>query len=204
MNCRVFFVCVISATLLLLVSATASAQTVQGVITGTVTDPSGAVVPNARVTITNIGTGITQTTTTSTTGLYRFSLVPPGDYTASVTAAQFAEYKVGGIHVDASGTVPLNIKLELQTAQVTVEVSQLAPLVQTANSELNFNIDRQSLENIPLLSRNVYDLAFAAPQVTQGMNFNAASGGARESGTQYLLNGADNNDNFSEGGINVT
>jgi hypothetical protein len=204
MNCRVFFVCVISATLLLLVSATASAQTVQGVITGTVTDPSGAVVPNARVTITNIGTGITQTTTTSTTGLYRFSLVPPGDYTASVTAAQFAEYKVGGIHVDASGTVPLNIKLELQTAQVTVEVSQLAPLVQTANSELNFNIDRQSLENIPLLSRNVYDLAFAAPQVTQGMNFNAASGGARESGTQYLLNGADNNDNFSEGGFNVT
>jgi hypothetical protein len=52
---------------------------------------------------------------------------------------------------------------------------------------------------MPLLTRNVFDLAFMAPAVTQGMNFNAASGGARESGTTNMLNGADNNDNFSEG-----
>jgi hypothetical protein len=56
---------------------------------------------------------------------------------------------------------------------------------------------------MPLLTRNVFDLAFAAPSVSQGMNFNAASGGSRESGTTYMLNGADNNDNFSEGGVNI-
>ena len=57
---------------------------------------------------------------------------------------------------------------------------------------------------MPLLTRNVFDLAFAAPAVTQGMNFGAASGGSRESGTTYMLNGADNNDNFGEGSVNVT
>src|SRR6266852_5108745 len=76
------------------------AQTVQGVITGTITDPSGASVPNATVTITNSGTGASQTTTTSSDGSYRFSLVPPGQYVIHVKAASFAEVKAGGVVVE--------------------------------------------------------------------------------------------------------
>jgi len=76
-------------------------------------------------------------------------------------------------------------------------------LVQTATSELATTINGAFITQIPLLSRNVFDLAFMAPTVTQGMDLRPASGGARQSGTAYLLNGADNNDNFSEGTPNL-
>src|SRR4029077_7317332 len=82
-------------------------------------------------------------------------------------------------------------------------VTEQETMVQTATSDLTTSINQRTIESMPLLSRNVFDLAFAAPSVTQGMNFQATSGGARESGTTYMLNGADNNDNFSEGGVNT-
>src|SRR2546422_357899 len=90
-----------------------SGQTVQGVITGTITDPSGASVPNATVTITNSGTNVSQTTTTASDGSYRFPLVPPGAYIVNIKATSFAEFRATGIVVQASQTVPLSVKLEL-------------------------------------------------------------------------------------------
>jgi hypothetical protein len=179
-------------------------QTVQGVITGTITDPSGASVPNATVTITNAGTGLSQTATTGTDGSYRFSLVPPGNYVIDVKAPSFAQVKASGIVVEASQTVPFSIKLELAKGQEIIEVTEQTPLVQTATSDLALQIDRTTIENAPLVDRDVFSsLPFLAPQVSPGMNLNPASGGARESGTAYLLNGADDNDNFSEGAVNI-
>jgi hypothetical protein len=193
-----------AAFFLLLVSQPAWPQTVQGVITGTVTDPSGGVVPDASVTITNTGTGISQTTKTGSDGSYRFSLVPPGTYTVDVKAANFAEVKASGIVVQASQTVPFDIRLELARAAATIEVTGTAPLVQTATSDLAVQIDRTTIENAPLVNRDIFaTLPFLAPQVTPGLDLAPTSGGARESGTSYLLNGGDNNDNFSEGGINI-
>jgi hypothetical protein len=180
------------------------AQTVQGVITGTITDPSGASVPNATITITNAGTGISQTTTTSSDGSYRFSLVPPGEYIVDVKATSFAEFRASGIVVQASQTVPLSVKLELAKGKEIIEVTEQTPLVQTANANLSTIVDRTTIENASLVNRDVFaTLPFLAPQVTPGLNLNPTSGGARESGTSYLLNGGDNNDNFSEGGINI-
>src|ERR1700746_594034 len=77
-KCQAYFLLMVFA-VLCLASGTLG-QTVQGVITGTITDPSGASVPNATVTITNAGTSISQSTTTGSDGSYRFSLVPPGNY----------------------------------------------------------------------------------------------------------------------------
>ena len=94
--------------------------------------------------------------------------------------------------------------MSVATASATIEVSAQETMVQTATSDLSTTINQQLISSMPLLTRNVFDLAFAAPGVTQGMNFNAAAGGARESGTTYMLNGADNNDNFSEGSYNIT
>jgi hypothetical protein len=179
-------------------------QTVQGVITGTITDPSGASVPNATVTITNTGTGSTQSATTGADGSYRFSLVPPGSYVIDVKAPSFAQVKASGIVVEASQTVPFSIKLELAKGQEIIEVTEQVPLVQTATSDLALQIDRTTIENAPLVDRDVFSsLPFLAPQVSPGLNLNPASGGARESGTAYLLNGADDNDNFSEGAVNI-
>jgi len=96
----------------LLFAATAlglRAQTVQGVITGTVSDQSGAVVPNAVVMMTNEGTNISETRTTGSNGLYRCPLVPPGTYTVTVTASGFAKNVTKGVVVEASKAVPWDI-----------------------------------------------------------------------------------------------
>jgi hypothetical protein len=180
------------------------AQTVQGVVTGTIFDGTGAAVPKANITLTNVGTSIGQNAISGGDGSYRFSLVPPGMYKLSVKAQGFNEKQITEIKVDPSETVPVNVTLAVSSATTTVEVEASANFVQTANSDLSTTINERTIESLPLLTRNVFDLAFAAPAVTQGMNFNAAAGGARESGTTNMLNGADNNDNFSEGSWNVT
>ncbi len=186
------------------ITGVASAQTVQGVVTGTITDTSGAVLPNVSVTLTNDATGIVQTETTLNDGVYRFALVPPGVYTLSAKSGGFTEHIIKGIKVDASKTIPVNATLTVATASTTVEVSAQENIVQTESFDLATTVNLKALENAPLITRNVYDLAFLAPSVTQGMNGNAASGGARESGTAFLLNGADNNNNFNEGSFNIT
>jgi hypothetical protein len=201
-KCLAYFLLTVFA-VLYLASGTIG-QTVQGVIAGTVTDPSGGTVPNATVTITNTGTGVSQSETTGSDGSFRFSLVPPGSYIIDITAASFAEVRASGIVVQASQLVPFNVKLELAKGKEVIEVMEHAPLVQTATSDLGIQIDRVTIENAPLVDRDVFStLPFLAPQVQPGLNMNPASGGARESGTAYLLNGADDNDNFSEGAINV-
>src|SRR5579872_3067782 len=189
--------------LLLACASSTDAQTVQGVVVGTVFDASGAVLAGADVTLTNVGTNIAQATKTSNDGGYRFSLVPPGMYKLTVKASGFTEKQITDIKVDPSETVPMNVTLAVATASTAVDVEASALLVQTATSDLSTTVNQNTIESIPLLTRNVFDLAFAAPAVTQGMNFNAAAGGARESGTTNMLNGADNNDNFSEGSYNI-
>jgi len=179
-------------------------QTVQGVITGTITDPSGALVPGATVTITNQGTDASQSATTGSDGSYRFPLVPPGTYTIDVKAASFAELRAPGIVVEANQTVPFSVKLEIAKGTAVVEVIGVSPLVQTATSDLSLQIDRAVIENASLPDRDILAvLPFIAPQASRGLDGNPTVGGARESGTSYLLNGADNNDNFSEGSINI-
>src|SRR5437899_6084086 len=198
------FLVLFAAFLVLAASGVAWSQTVQGVITGTITDPTGAVVPGATVTITNVGTNASQSATTGSDGSYRFPLVPSGAYTIEVKAANFAVVRASGIVVEASQTIPFSVKLELAKASQVIEVTSQAPLVQTATSDLATQIDRTTIENAPLADRDVFStLPFLAPQVSPGLNMNPTSGGARESGTAYLLNGGDDNDNFSEGAINI-
>ncbi len=192
------------AILILATSNVAWSQTVQGVITGTVTDQTGAVVPNVPVTITNVGTNTSESTVTGSDGSYRFSLVPPGKYTVDVKAPNFAEVRASGIVVEGSQTVTFNVKLELAKASEVIEVTENTALVQTATSELSTQIDRTTILNAPLADRDVLaTLPFLAPQVAPGIDMSPTSGGARESGTSYLLNGGDDNDNFSEGAINI-
>jgi hypothetical protein len=188
----------------LLSAGSLSAQTVQGVVTGTIFDKSGGVVPGVKITLTNEGTNVTQETASGKTGEYQFSLVPPGTYTLSVTANDFAVMKFHGIVVEASQTVPQNITLEVASGHQTIEVNSQGSIVQTSSSDLDTTVNTRTIEYTPLLTRNVFDLAFLAPQMSPGMDFTPTSGGARESGTEYLLNGADNNDNSNEGAYNIT
>jgi hypothetical protein len=200
---RPFMVAVYCALLALAFTGGAEAQTVQGVVTGTVTDVSGAVIPSADLTLTNDGTLVEQHEKSLTAGEYRFGLVPPGTYMLTTKAQGFTTKEIKNIIVDASTSVAVNVTMSVATSQTVVEVTSQESIVQTASSDLSTTIDQRFIESMPLLTRNVFDLTFAAPAVSQGMNFNAASGGARESGTTNILNGADNNDNFSEGSYNI-
>jgi len=196
---------ILLAALLVLASGGAvCSQTVQGVITGTIMDPTGAVVPNATVTIINVGTNMSQTTTTGPDGSYRFPLVPPGTYTVDVKAANFAEVKASGLVVEASQVVPFNVKLELAKASQVIEVTSQTPLVQTATSELGYQVDSSTIQHAALVDRDVFDvLPFMAPSVSPGLDMSPTSGGAREAGTSYMLNGSEDNNNFSAGAINI-
>lgn len=189
---------------LLLASASFLQAQVQGVVTGTVFDSTGAILPGASVTLTNTGTNVSQTAKTGADGAYRFPLVPPGTYNLEVKASGFNAKQITSIRVDPSQTVPANVTLEVATATTSVEVEAATTLVQTATSDVAQTVNQTAITTLPLLTRDVFNLAFAAPAATQGMNFMAAAGGARESGTTNMLNGADNNDNFSEGSFNVT
>ncbi|HEY3625758.1 MAG TPA: TonB-dependent receptor [Terracidiphilus sp.] len=182
----------------------ARAQTVNGVITGTITDPSGAVVPNAKVTITNTGTGLTQNTTTGAGGDYRFQLVPPGVYTVQLEASGFGTEKANNVVVQASQTVPFSVKLKVASQSQLIEVTGQAPLVQTESSDLNMQVDNTTIQNMALVDRDVFsELPFLAPQAMPGLDTTITAGGARESGTSYMLNGAEDNDNFGEGSANI-
>jgi carboxypeptidase family protein/TonB-dependent receptor-like protein len=197
-------VVLVAALLVLVCGGALWSQTVQGVITGTVTDPTGAVVPGATVTITNAGTNISQSTTTGSDGSYRFPLVPPGTYTVDVKAANFAEVRAAGVVVEASQVVPFSVKLELAKAQQVIEVTEQAPLVQTATSDLGYQVDSSTIQHAALVDRDVFDvLPFMAPTVSPGLDMSPTSGGAREAGTSYMLNGAEDNNNFSAGAINI-
>ena len=198
------FVFLVAAFLVLASGGAVWSQSVQGVITGTITDPTGAVVPNATVTITNVGTNASQSITTGGDGSYRFPLVPPGTYTMEIKAANFATVRASGIVVEASQTIPFNRQLELAKAQQVIEVTEQVALVQTATSDVSTQVDRETIEAAALPDRDVLQvLPFLAPQATRGLDGNPTVGGTRESGTSYLLNGGDNNDNFSEGAINI-
>src|SRR5205807_4764340 len=120
-----------------------------------------------------------------------------------VKAKGFNEKQIVDIRVEPSQIRPVNVTLAVASAATSIDVQAEENLVQTASSQLATTVDSKFITNIPLLSRNIFDLAFMAPSVTQGMDLRPASGGARQSGTAYLLNGADNNDNFSEGVANV-
>ncbi len=202
---RKCFVYLLFACLCTILPLGARAQSVNGVIAGTITDPSGAVVANAKITITNTGTGLSQNTTTGAQGEYRFPLVPPGTYSVRIEASGFGTEKAEGVIVEASQVVPFSVKLKVASAQQLIEVTGIAPLVQTESSDMTMQVDNTTIQNMALVDRDVFGtLPMLAPQASPGMDNMITAGGARESGTSYMLNGGEDNDNFSEGGVNIT
>ncbi len=100
--------------------------------------------------------------------------------------------------------MPFTVKLELAKASQVIEVTSQAPLVQTATSDLGFQIDSSTIQHAALVDRDVFDvLPFMAPSVSMGLDMTPTSGGAREAGTSYMLNGAEDNNNFSAGALNI-
>jgi hypothetical protein len=125
-----------------------SQSLISGDFTGTVTDPSGAVVPNALITLKNNGTGQTRNTTTNNNGSFRFSLLQPGSYTLSATARGFGKAETRA-NVNAGQATVAGVKLAVGSNSQTVEVTSAAPLVEADNADLSANFDENVVGNAP-------------------------------------------------------
>jgi outer membrane receptor protein involved in Fe transport len=144
---------------------------VSGDLTGTVTDPSGAVVAGATVNLKNEATGQTHTTTTNSNGNYRFSLLTPGTYTVSVNATGFSKSQTTAM-VNVGQASIADVKMSVGAASQTVEVTSVAPLIQTEGGDLSTNFDQNLIANAP---NGGGDLTYIA-QTAPGINMNTGLG----------------------------
>lgn len=150
----------------LCVSFVAFGQAGRGGVSGTVTDPSGAAVPGAQVVLLETVTGVTWHTTTSSAGLYSFVSLNPGVYQVTVSQAGFATTVRKLIGVDVDQVTEANVSLKIGTANESVTVSEAAPLVEASNSTVGSLITSATIDRVPLVARNIYDLV----QLSAGVN----------------------------------
>ena len=189
--------------LVVILAGLALAQVDTGTILGTVTDTTGGVVPGAKVTLTNEGTSLAQTTETRQDGTYIFTPVKIGAYSIEVQFSGFQKARRTGIQVNIQQQVVVDLSLVPGQLTETVEVEAVAPLLQTTNGSVGEVIDAHSINNLPLSGRNYNFLARLTAGVTQpqpeGRGLNAtgwfAANGTRPAQNNFLLDGIDNNSN---------
>ena len=139
-------------------------------LTGTITDPSGAAIPNVAVTLTNSDTGQSRTTTTSADGTYKFTLLPPGNYKAKFAASGFKTADVGSVTLNVTESPILDRQLEVgqQTEQVTVEAT--AETLQTSSSTLGTVVGGRTMTELPLANRNYTQIIGLSAGANGGVN----------------------------------
>ena len=183
-------------TLGMLISTLGWTQLYTGSVTGLVSDPSGAVVPNAQVRLVDEGKGFAFTATSDSGGRYVFRQVPNGAYKISVEAQGFRAETQSGVKVDVSQNVTVNFSLQVGATTQTVEISEAAPLLSTQDAVTGQTVDRKFINDLPLISRSVTDLAFLTPGITEvdtncmgctANNF--ISNGGRNATADMLLDG---------------
>lgn len=178
-------------------------------LSGVVTDPQGAVVPSASVTLRNVNTNIERTVTTNSEGRYTFSAVPPADYELSVTAQGFKKLQTSGLTLTVGQSAELDLSLEVALSGGDNEVTIVAgaELIETTRTSVATTIDRNRIENLPINGRNFLNFTLTSstivrdnspsigPAPTAGLN----AGGQRARSNNVSIDGADNNDNSVNG-----
>ena len=144
----------------------ASAQAGRGSVSGTITDPGGAVVPDAQVALLNGATGVTLHTITTSAGLYTFISLNPGVYQVTASKAGFASVAQDKVTVSVDQTTEVNIMLRVGTATEKIVVTEGTDLVEPTNSTVGSLIPAEAIDRVPLLYRNVFDLIQLSAGVT--------------------------------------
>ena len=148
--------------LTLFVAAGARAQST-GSITGTVSDPSGAAIPDATVTLTNTGTAQTRAVQTNESGIFSFPDLPIGTYTMEIAKAGFATQKRSATELLTGQTMGIDVTLKVGSQVESVEVSTETQQVQTSTSEVAVTVDQQQMVDLPLNQRNALQLTSLTP-----------------------------------------
>jgi hypothetical protein len=167
-------------------------------ITGSVTDPTGAVIPNASVTVTNEGTNVSHSTVTNSSGLYRVEALIPGVYSVKAETKGFKTTVHQGIEITVGtvGRADLRLELGQETQRVTVEAS--VPMVNTEEGRLSDIVAGAQVVNLPLNGRNVFDLIKLAPgavnvdSVMMEFGGNVVVNGVRETFNGFIMDGVAN------------
>jgi hypothetical protein len=181
-----------------LVIGAAAQSLVSGDITGVVSDPSGAVIPKATVTLKNAGTGHTQTTETNPSGVYRFSLVSPGPYTVTVNASGFQNAE-RNVTVAVGQSTSMNMKLEVGTSSQTVEVTAESSVVQTDNGNVSTTFSPEQVQLVPNPGNDLSYIVQTAPGAvmnTQAGYGNSSTFGLPATSNLFTVNGMNENDPF--------
>jgi Carboxypeptidase regulatory-like domain/TonB-dependent Receptor Plug Domain/TonB dependent receptor len=200
MNARMVLVFV------LLAAVSLSAQTFRGTILGTVTDPSGAVVAGAQVTVKNLGTGLERTTDTSADGSYALPELPIGTYTVTVILTGFQTAVTTGVTVDVAGERRVDAALKAGQVSTKVEVAgDLLPQVETTSAELGGTLTAETIEALPINGRDYQKLIYLNPGVagspdqisdSPGSYGTFSMNGSRGRANNFLLDGTDMNDGY--------
>jgi hypothetical protein len=193
------------------VPSSAIAQSVSGTILGTVTDASGSVMGNAKVTVINEGTGFTRTVTADSNGEYTAPSVPTGHYTVTAEMTGFKGMVLSNVEVGVDQRVRIDLRLEVGAMTESVSVEASAPLLQTSSSELGTTVTNEQIEALPLNGRNFVNLTRTVPGVLRGIpgsNIDGAgslawrasasfsANGQRARDNNFMLDGVDNNETW--------
>jgi hypothetical protein len=175
-----------------------------GTVTGTITDPKGAVIPKARITVRNEETNAAREAKSNSDGDYTVALLPPGLYRVAVESAGFRRSVIHGVNLNVDQTVRVDFTLVVGSTTEEVTVTDTPPIVQTDTSTLGQVVNNRLVEDLPLNERNFLSFALLVPgselpaqgsqNSTQGGAINV--NGAREQANNFLLDGVDNNDPY--------
>ena len=183
--------------LLVLAVAPALAQINAGSMSGTVADSSGAVIPNAKITATEVKTGTVYNTTANSAGIYTLPALLPGTYNVAVTAPSFKEAEVKGVLVFISNRTGHDFTMQPGASDVTVTVDANGPALDTQSSDVGTSISQQQVEDLPLATgtalRSLTTLTFLTPGAvgpgTNGGTFDTKIGGGQTLGSDNLIDG---------------
>ena len=195
----VVLLCLLSSTLLF-------AQSTGGRILGRVADPSGAVLANVTIRLTNDATGVSRETKTNSSGDFNFLEVVPGNYTVQFEQPGFKKNVQKSVTVEVNGVVTLNSTLQVGAAQETIEVTSEAPLVDTTSTQLGAVVNDRAVSQLPLNARDTYQLLQLQPGVQSQVGSDLFYGsdragvvsvnGGRGRSNNFSVNGGDSNDQF--------
>jgi hypothetical protein len=196
---------------LVVLSFTVQAQ--DATIVGTITDPSGASVPNVKVTLTNTETGLSRTATTSDSGQYVFPELKIGHYEAKAEAAGFKTAEQKGIVLQVGDRSRIDFQMQIGGAQETVTVEANAVRVQTDSGEQSNVITDQQMSQLSVNGRSIYQLAMLTPGASSTINnfvntpvggdSNVEFNGMRQNHNIYLLDGGEDDDRGGAGGMSI-
>ncbi|ADW71165.1 TonB-dependent receptor [Granulicella tundricola] len=188
-----------------------AAQTVTGTVTGMVTDPSGAVIPNAMVVAHNVDTGVDSNAKTDSAGLYRIAFLPIGHYTVAISGSGFGTQNVPQFTLEALQTTTFNVKLALGSSETTVNVSEASEILDTNDATLSGTFTANTIQNFPLNGLDFSALTLYLPgsvstsgtggttSIERSLNNSDTVNlnGNRAQANNFTLDGIDDNETFN-------